>query len=566
MEFDAVLLPGRRTGMIRQGFWHDRTINDYLDICMANCPDKVALTAYRLEAGGTTRFTYRELVRMADRIAIGLSRLGIGRNDIVGCQLPNWWQFTLIYLACSRIGAVMNPLMHIFRERELSFMLAHGEAKLLVVPKTFRGFDYEAMALGMQPALPHLRQLVVVDGEGGNSFAKLLSDPHWENEPDARAILTANRPGPDDITQLLYTSGTTGQPKAVMHSANTVMANIVPYAERLHLTERDVVLMASPMAHQTGFMYGLMMPVMLQASAILQDIWQPERAIEIVRQEQVSFTMASTPFLSDLTRTVGTSGLAVPTLRTFLCAGAPIPTPLVEQARKVLGTKIVSAWGMTENGAVTLTRLEDDDERSFNTDGIPLPGVELKVVDAEGNSVPAGEAGRLLVRACSNFGGYLKRPQWNQTDDQDWFDTGDMARLDERGYVRITGRSKDVIIRGGENVPVVEIESLLYGHPAVAQVAIVGYPDSRLGERACAFVVLKPGQNLDLAGIVDFLKSRKVAVQYIPERLEVMDALPATASGKLQKFRVREIMRQKLAEGTAPIQRIAAGHGILPRQ
>ena len=566
MEFDAVLLPGRRTGMIRQGFWHDRTINDYLDICMANCPDKVALTAYRLEAGGTTRFTYRELVRMADRIAIGLSRLGIGRNDIVGCQLPNWWQFTLIYLACSRIGAVMNPLMHIFRERELSFMLAHGEAKLLVVPKTFRGFDYEAMALGMQPALPHLRQLVVVDGEGGNSFAKLLSDPHWENEPDARAILTANRPGPDDITQLLYTSGTTGQPKAVMHSANTVMANIVPYAERLHLTERDVVLMASPMAHQTGFMYGLMMPVMLQASAILQDIWQPERAIEIVRQEQVSFTMASTPFLSDLTGTVGTSGLTVPTLRTFLCAGAPIPTPLVEQARKVLGTKIVSAWGMTENGAVTLTRLEDDDERSFNTDGIPLPGVELKVVDAEGNSVPAGEAGRLLVRACSNFGGYLKRPQWNQTDDQDWFDTGDMARLDERGYVRITGRSKDVIIRGGENVPVVEIESLLYGHPAVAQVAIVGYPDSRLGERACAFVVLKPGQNLDLAGIVDFLKSRKVAVQYIPERLEVMDALPATASGKLQKFRVREIMRQKLAEGTAPIQRIAAGHGILPRQ
>ena len=566
MEFDAVLLPGRRTGMIRQGFWHDRTINDYLDICMANCPDKVALTAYRLEAGGTTRFTYRELVRMADRIAIGLSRLGIGRNDIVGCQLPNWWQFTLIYLACSRIGAVMNPLMHIFRERELSFMLAHGEVKLLVVPKTFRGFDYEAMALGMQPALPHLRQLVVADGQGGNSFAKLLSDPHWENEPDARAILTANRPGPDDITQLLYTSGTTGQPKAVMHSANTVMANIGPYAERLHLTEQDVVLMASPMAHQTGFMYGLMMPVMLQASAILQDIWQPERAIEIVRQEQVSFTMASTPFLSDLTGTVGTSGLTVPTLRTFLCAGAPIPTPLVEQARKVLGTKIVSAWGMTENGAVTLTRLEDDDERSFNTDGIPLPGVELKVVDAEGNSVPAGEAGRLLVRACSNFGGYLKRPQWNQTDDQDWFDTGDMARLDERGYVRITGRSKDVIIRGGENVPVVEIESLLYGHPAVAQVAIVGYPDSRLGERACAFVVLKPGQNLDLAGIVDFLKSRKVAVQYIPERLEVMDALPATASGKLQKFRVREIMRQKLAEGTAPIQRIAAGHGILPRQ
>ena len=549
MEFDAILLPGRRTAMIERGLWHDRTINDHLDACLANCPDKIGLTAYRLEASDTVRFTYRELARMADRIAVGLSRLGIGRNDIVGCQLPNWWQFTLVYLACSRIGAVMNPLMHIFRERELSFMLAHGEVKLLIVPKTFRGFDYEAMAQGLQPGLPHLDHLVVVDGQGETSFAALLSDPHWEDQPDAVSILTANRPRPDNITQLLYTSGTTGQPKAVMHSANTVMANIVPYAERLHLTGQDIVLMASPMAHQTGFMYGLMMPIMLQGRAILQDIWQPARAVEIIRREQASFTMVSTPFLSDLTQTVETSGLAVPTLRSFLCAGAPIPTPLVARARMVLGTKIVSAWGMTENGAVTLTRLEDEDERSFNTDGIPLRGVEIKVVDADGNSLPSGQAGKLLVRSCSNFGGYLKRAQWNETDDQDWFDTGDMARLDERGYVRITGRTKDVIIRGGENVPVVEIESLLYGHPAIALVAVVGYPDPRLGERACAFVVLKPGQELDLAGMVEYLKGQKVALQYIPERLEIMEAMPTTASGKLQKFRVREIMLQKLAVG-----------------
>jgi cyclohexanecarboxylate-CoA ligase len=548
MEFDAVLLPKRRAAMIAQGFWHDRTINDYLDACLANCPDKVALTACRLEVGDTRRFTYRELARMADRIAVGLTRLGIGRNDIVGCQLPNWWQFTLVYLACSRIGAVMNPMMHIFRERELGFMLAHGEVKLLIVPKSFRGFDYEKMALGLKPDLPRLEHLVVVDGDGENSFEALLSGPKWEDAPDAQAILTASRPGPDDITQLLYTSGTTGQPKAVMHTANTTMANIAPYAERLQLTAQDVVLMASPMAHQTGFMYGLMMPIMLQGSAVLQDIWQPARAVEIIRQEGCSFTMASTPFLTDLTQAVETSGLAVPTLRSFLCAGAPIPTPLVERARKVLGTKIVSAWGMTENGAVTLIRLDDDDERAFNTDGLPLPGVELKVVDVNGNSLPAGEAGKLLVRACSNFGGYLRRPQWNGTDDDDWFDTGDMARLDERGYVRITGRSKDVIIRGGENVPVVEIESLLYRHPAIAQVAIVGYPDARLGERACAFVVLKPDQSLDMAGMVDYLKGQKVAVQYIPERLEILDAMPATASGKIQKFRVREMLQHMLSD------------------
>jgi cyclohexanecarboxylate-CoA ligase len=317
----------------------------------------------------------------------------------------------------------------------------------------------------------------------------------------------------------------------------------VPYAERLALRQDDVVLMASPMAHQTGFMYGLMMPIMLRASVVLQDQWEPKKAIELIRTESVSFTMASTPFLTDLTKNVQESGTTVPSLKTFLCAGAPIPGPLVEQARKVLGTKIVSAWGMTENGAVTLIKLDDDDQLACSTDGCPLPGVEVKVVDLDGQAIPAGEVGKLLVRACSNFGGYLNRPQLNATDTQGWFDTGDLATMDANGYIRISGRSKDVIIRGGENIPVFEIEALLYKHPAVAQVAIVAYADERLGERACAVVVPKAGQMLDLTGMVEFLKSQKVALQYIPERLIVRDAMPATPSGKIQKFRLREMLR-----------------------
>ncbi|RMA61206.1 cyclohexanecarboxylate-CoA ligase [Acidovorax sp. 100] len=547
MEFDAVLLPPRRTQRVAEGHWRDRTINDALDACVATCPDKRALTALQVETGATTRFTYRELARMADRIAVGLSRLGVGRGDIVACQLPNWWQFTLTYLACSRIGAVMNPLMHIFRERELSFMLQHGEAKVVIAPQTFRGFDFEQMITALQPTLPHLKHVVVVGGSGANSFDALLSGPEWEQQPDAQAILTAHRPSPDEVTQLIYTSGTTGEPKGVMHSANTVMANIIPYAERLHLGADDVVLMASPMAHQTGFMYGLIMPILLQASAVLQDVWEPTKAIALINAEKASFTMASTPFLTDLARTVADSGVAVPSLRTFLCAGAPIPGPLVEQARKALGAKIVSAWGMTENGAVTLTRLEDDDERSFNTDGCPLPGVEIKVVDVDGNALPPGEPGKLLLRSCSNFGGYLHRAHLNATDADDWFDTGDLARIDERGYLRITGRSKDVIIRGGENIPVVEVESLLYRHPAIAMAAIVAYPDERLGERACAVVVPKPGQTIDLPGLVQFLKDQKIAVQYIPERLIVRDVMPATPSGKIQKFKLREMLREQVA-------------------
>jgi cyclohexanecarboxylate-CoA ligase len=552
MKFDAVLIPPRRARMVEQGHWRDRTIADYLDACTAACPGKIALTAYRADSGEVKRLSYRELARLADRIAVGLSRLGVGRDDVVACQLPNWWQFTLLYLACTRIGAVMNPLMHIFRERELGFMLKHGEAKVMIAPRQFRGFDFEEMLRALQPMLPDLKQLVIVDGTGPDSFERLLSGPAWEDEADAAAILRAGRPGPDDVTQLIYTSGTTGEPKGVMHSANTLVSNIVPYAGRLALGSDDVVLMASPMAHQTGFMYGLMMPIVLQASAVLLDVWEPRRATELIRSEGCSFTMASTPFLADLTRAVTESGTAVPSLRTFLCAGAPIPGPLVEQARKGLGTKIVSAWGMSENGAVTLIRPQDADERAFNTDGLPLPGMEVKVTDEGGVPLPAGEAGRLLVRGCSNFGGYLKRPQWNGTDAEGWFDTGDLARLDGEGYIRITGRSKDVIIRGGENIPVVEIESLLYRHPAIAMAAIVGYPDERLGERACAVVVRKPGQLLQLADLVAYLKEQKVATPYLPERLVVLDVMPTTPSGKIQKFKLREQVRGHDTASTHP--------------
>src|SRR5579864_7829470 len=374
MEFDAVLLPPRRADSVARGYWHDRTINDELDACLAACPDKLALTAVRQASGEVRRFTYRQLAALTDRIAVGLSRLGVGRNDVVAMQLPNWWQFSLLYLACSRLGAVLNPLMPIFRVRELGFMLKHGEAKILVVPKQFRNFDHEAMARGLQPQLPSLKRVVVVDGGGADDFDVLLTQPEWEKQPDAQRILTANRPGPDDITQLIYTSGTTGEPKGVMHSANTLMANIIPYAKRLKLGNDDIVLMASPMAHQTGFMYGLMMPIMLKAGAVLQDVWDPARAADLIRREKITFTMASTPFLADLTRAVTESAQPVPTLRIFLCAGAPIPGPLVEQAQAGLGAKIVSAWGMTENGAVTLIKMDDDDKLASSTDGCALPG------------------------------------------------------------------------------------------------------------------------------------------------------------------------------------------------
>lgn len=549
MKFDAILIEPRREAMVRAGHWRNETVNDYFEAALAEKRDRLALSSITVAEGTRRDFTWAELDRMANRVAVGLTRLGVERDDVVSCQLPNSWQFVVTYLGCARIGAVFNPVMPIFREHELSFMLRHGESKVFIVPKVFRGFDHEEMAEGMRPDLPELRQIVVNKAEGENSFDRLLANPDFDHDPDLQRIVTASRPGPDDVNQLIYTSGTTGEPKGVMHTSNTMYSNLIPYSERLGLTADDVIAMASPMAHQTGFMYGLLMPVFLKARSILFDMWDKRLKGQMVQDDGITFTMASTPFLMDLTNAVEEHKFDSSSLRIFLCAGAPIPGAVVERARQVMPTtKVVSAWGMTENGAVTVVDPNDDDERSINTDGFALPGMEIQIRDEQGNTCKPGEQGELYVRGCSNFGGYLKRPLLNATDDEGWFDTGDIARMDDRGYIRIAGRSKDIIIRGAENIPVFEVEGVLFKHPAIHQVAIVAYPDERLGERACAFVTLKPGASFDFDEMQRHLREYKLAIQYWPERLEIRETLPATASGKIQKFALRKMLREELEQ------------------
>ena len=545
MDFDAVLLPPRREEMLQQGYWLNKTILQSLNEAVQQYPDKVALVSYKTEDQSEKSFTYREMLHTANKISLRLKRLGVQKQDIVSCQLPNWWEFTLLYIACRRIGAILNPLMPIFRERELSFMLKHTESKVFIVPKVFRKFDHEKLAYQLQRNTETLEHVVVVGGEGENSFEKLLLNHGLDNDPQILNTLNDVTITADDIAQLVFTSGTTGEPKGVMHSANTLFSNIVPYAKRLHLSKDDVIFMGSPMAHQTGFMYGLIMPVLLKAKAVLQDVWDVNTAIDLIHKHQVTFTMASTPFLNDLSEAVLDTHQSLDSLKLFLCAGAPIPSTLVQKARQNLGVKVISAWGMTECGAVTTTRPEDDDERSFNTDGLPLPGVEVKIVDDHGEILPPHQSGTLMIRSCSNFGGYMKRPHLNETSEDGWFDTGDIAYQDEQGYIRIAGRKKDVIIRGGENIAVAEVESLIYLHPDIATVALVPYPDDRMGEKACAIVKLKEGaEQIVLKDLVDFLKMHNLANQYLPERLEVWEDIPMTPSGKIQKFKLRDLLQQ----------------------
>jgi cyclohexanecarboxylate-CoA ligase len=539
METSAGFPPVYVEAMKVAGFWPDLVLTDFLDRWSRQRPDATALIDHNSVTGRRTRLSYRELAEAVERIALGLVNLGVEAGQVVSFQLPNWWQFAALHLACLRIGAVSNPLMPIFRERELEFMLGLTESRVLIVPRRFRSFDHAAMAYALRPRLPSLQQIVVLEGDGADSFDEILLRDR--SEPAARRALSAGATQPDDTVEIVFTSGTTGEPKGAMHTSNSLFSGLVTYCERLALTERDVVLMASPLAHQTGFIYGFMLPIYLGAPAVFQDVWQPQIAAEIIEREGVTFTMASTPFLSDLVNEAERRAEAFRTLRIFLAGGAPIPRVLVRRGTERLGAEIISAWGMTEVGVVTTTKPGDPPDKAFETDGCPLAGAEVRVVDPAGNPLGAGEEGQLQVRACSRFPGYLKRPHLSGIDADGWFDTGDIARLDQDGYVRITGRAKDIIIRGGENIPVVEIESLLYHHPDVQECAIVAMPDPRLGERACVFVVPRAGSEPTLEKLVHFLAERKMARQYMPERLEIVGELPRTPSGKIQKFKLREI-------------------------
>jgi cyclohexanecarboxylate-CoA ligase len=540
MAFQIYLSEARLRAEKTAGLWPNRILTDYLDDAVKATPDRVAITGTNSATGERTTLTYAELARRVERIALGLAALGVQPGEVVSFQLPNWWQYPALYLACVRIGAVANPLMPIFRQRELRYMLNFAESRVVIVPASFRDFDYAAMLAEIRPDLASVRHTFVIDGKGEDSFERHFLERAWEKEADAAAVFRARRPDPNALTQLLYTSGTSGEPKAVMHVSNTLLVMAKQYIEWVRLSPRDTVFMASPLAHQTGFVYGMMIPVMLGTKLVLQDIWSAPDAARLIQAEGASFTMASTPFLSDLANNETVTRGAVKTLRTFVCAGAPIPSVIVQKATERLGIEVLSCWGMTENGGVTIARPGDPAEKIFGTDGHAIGGMEVRVVDANGVPVPPGTVGRLQARGTFTFVGYLKKPELNAWDEDGWFETGDLARMDQDGYIRIAGRSKDVIIRGGENIPVVEVENLLYRHPKVQDVAVVAMPDARLGERACAFVVPRQGERLTFEEMTAFLAKEGMAKSYWPERLELAEAMPRTPSGKIQKFKLRE--------------------------
>jgi 3-phosphoshikimate 1-carboxyvinyltransferase len=491
--------------------------------------------------GAQRELTWSELSAGADAAATRLLALGVAKGARLAYQLPNRLEFVTISLAALRIGAVCEPLMPIFREHELEFMLRESDARVLIVPDEFRGHDYAAMARGLQTALPRMERVVVLaDG--------LLAEA--ESAPEA---LTASRPGETDTAQLLFTSGSTGEPKGVLQTHASLNLAADMHIRHFGLSTDDVIYIPSPLAHQTGFLYGMWIALQLGAPQVVQSAWDAEVGFEAMQRTGVTFVQAATPFLADLVRIASERGETLAALRTFVATGAAIPRELAREAREVLGAEVGGAFGTTESCLGAAFVPGQDPELAWSADGRALDGITLRVVDEDGHELPPGEEGNFEVLTATLFEGYLNRPELTAeaiTADG-YYRTGDLARIDVDGYLRITGRVKDVINRGGEKVPVVEVEQLLYSHPAVREVAIVAMPDERLGERACAFAVLEPGAAFDFAAMQRHLETGRLAKPYWPERLEIIAELPRTPSGKIQKFVLRDRINGLIREAVS---------------
>ena len=541
--------PERLREATEKGWWKNEVVTDYLDRWADDRPDQAAIIAHEALSDQALTITYRQLARLTDRIAWGLIDLGVEPGDTVSVQLPNWWQFTALYLACVRVGAVINPITPIMRHREVGFMLERTAAKVMVVPASFRGFNYADMMTEVAQNLPDLKTTFVI-GDPASSRQRSFSDYFLHNRRKNKRSgeeLRRLRPDPNALLEVIFTSGTTGEPKGVMHTHNTIRHSVQVLEEVIEPTPRDVILMPSTFGHQTGFLFGVNTPVFSGLKAVYQDVWDANTAIRLIAEEGVTLTLSATPFLMDLIRAPARRDYDVSHFKYFLCGGAPIPSALVAEAENEFGCRVLSLWGMSENGMVTVVRPSDPPGTSAETDGSVVPRMEIKIVHpVTHEDLPPRKEGLLVARGASQFLGYLKRPDLTEQSHlpDGWFDTGDLAWLTEDGHLRISGRSKDIIIRGGENIPVVEIENALYRNPKVQEAAVVAMPDLRLGERACAYVVPKPGETLSFSELIDWLQRQNMAKQYWPERLEIVEELPKTPSGKIQKF----ILRERIAE------------------
>ncbi|NUR91945.1 MAG: AMP-binding protein [Nonomuraea sp.] len=519
----------------RNGWWREQTFLDDLARGVAATPDKTALVIRRIADAATDTLTYAELDRVSERIAHGLVHLGVRRGDFVAVQLPNRWEMLPLTLACIRIGARIAPQMQLYRHRELDFMVRLTGAKVFVTMNTIGELPTADTALRLAADIPTLEHVVVLGGDGPEGT--LSFEEHLLSAPPAD--LAGLALGPDEPFLILFTSGTTGEPKGALHSQNTLYAAIRGYAEAYGLDDSLVIMTSNAAMHYVGLVMTHLTAVTLGGTAVAADAWEPGAYLDLAAEHGVTMYYASPPHAREITEEQEARPRDLSSLRVFVSGSAPVPPYLVEKCRTVLGVRVYALWGMTENGGVTMTRPQDPPERAGESDGSVVPGMEIRIVDEE---LKPAEEGALQVRGASQcLGYYLREEIYAKSITRDgWFDTGDLARDDGHGGIRITGRTKDVIVaKGCFKLPVSDMEALLGRHPAIRDIALIGLPDPTLVELVCA-VVTPSGAAPALEDVRAFMRDAGVNETFWPERLEVIETMPRTPTGKIRKVELRE--------------------------
>ena len=481
------------------------------------------------------RLTHRQLLRAADEYARELIHAGVSSGDVVLMAMPNRIEWQVMLLAMFRSDAVAATTPARIDAANLLHVAELTGVRVLVVPEGEGCGGLDDIALEVSQNCAHAIHVILVSPTG-----ELRHRP----APGKPAPM---KPGQRGLDHICFTSSTTGKPKAVMHSCDTIAALNLTFSQRFGLGPDTPIFMASPLGHSVGAYHGSRLSLFNASPLILQERWEPEAAIALIRDYSCVFTSAATPFLNDLVSAPRPKdGHKLATLRWFLCGGAQVPPSLMDRAGEEFPqTRVTVLWGMTEGG-LTTCHADSPPEKFRSTCGVGLPGLELHTIDAQGQAQPAGTEGELVMRGPGVFFGYLGQPELYRSllTDDGFFRTGDLATVDEEGYVRITGRAKDLIIRGGVNISPVPIEDALASHPNIASVAVVGAPDARMGELLCA--VIEPrGRHVELAELQQFIRQCGLPKYLAPEIIRFVDAMPRTPSGKIRKVDLRSIIAKE---------------------
>ncbi|HAW8033482.1 TPA: medium-chain fatty-acid--CoA ligase [Escherichia coli] len=530
-----------RAAYRQQGLWGDASLADYWQQTARAMPDKIAV----VDNHGAS-YTYSALDHAGSCLANWMLAKGIESGDRIAFQLPGWCEFTVIYLACLKIGAVSVPLLPSWREAELVWVLNKCQAKMFFAPTLFKQTRPVDLILPLQNQLPQLQQIVGVDKLAPATSSLSLSQIIADNTPLTTAITTHG----DELAAVLFTSGTEGLPKGVMLTHNNILASERAYCARLNLTWQDVFMMPAPLGHATGFLHGVTAPFLIGARSVLLDIFTPDACLALLEQQRCTCMLGATPFVYDLLNLLEKQPADLSALRFFLCGGTTIPKKVARECQQ-RGIKLLSVYGSTESSPHAVVNLDDPLSRFMHTDGYAAAGVEIKVVDDARKTLPPGCEGEEASRGPNVFMGYFDEPELTARalDEEGWYYSGDLCRMDEAGYIKITGRKKDIIVRGGENISSREVEDILLQHPKIHDACVVAMPDERLGERSCAYVVLKaPHHSLSLEDVVAFFSRKRVAKYKYPEHIVVIEKLPRTASGKIQKFLLRKDIMRRLTQ------------------